>query len=353
MCSKLCDEDSFVSSQCDGNRWGKNVQILTCVGCATPGRDTTVVMKALFDMDIWDYGVRVSFSPEMTLEEKVEVALTEIRNHSTRYFDTEFADHPDLISYFLGMDYRQAIKELDTSNAADVVLRTTISLAVQWEYLSMKVLGDQRFLPKIYGTCGQAYFVEYTPSLGKYNHVLFQGKAPDILNPKQYMPSWHERVNVALKLLKLIVLIEDTYSRPLHMCDIQIHNYGVSGNEVVLMDSDSVRFETINLDKNCSLEGCRYLTCIGVCGKNNTCAEEMVSNNLQVSIMNHALAKGDLMHVLYAEPHGSVGSVQDLGTGGRWFDPRLGQYSFRGLMIVIATGFIPLPPLSVVSAMVK
>ena len=33
-----------------------------------------------------------------------------------------------------------------------------------------------------------------------------------------------------------------------------------------------------------------------------------------------------------------VGSVTGLRTGGHWFDPRLGQYSFRGLMIVIATG---------------
>ena len=53
-----------------------------------------------------------------------------------------------------------------------------------------------------------------------------------------------------------------------------------------------------------------------------------------------------------AESHSSVGSVQDWRTGGRWFDPRLGQYSFRGLMIVIATEFIPLSPLSAVSAMV-
>ena len=45
----------------------------------------------------------------------------------------------------------------------------------------------------------------------------------------------------------------------------------------------------------------------------------------------------------------SVTSVADLRTGGRWL---LGQYSFRGLMIVIATGFIPLSPLSVVSKMV-
>ena len=47
-----------------------------------------------------------------------------------------------------------------------------------------------------------------------------------------------------------------------------------------------------------------------------------------------------------AEPHSSVGSVADLRTGDRWFDPRHGQYSFRELMIVIVTGFIPLLPLS-------
>ena len=54
----------------------------------------------------------------------------------------------------------------------------------------------------------------------------------------------------------------------------------------------------------------------------------------------------------FAEPHGSVASDPDLRTGGRWFDSRLGQHSFHGLMIVIATGFIPLSPLSVLSTMV-
>ena len=37
-----------------------------------------------------------------------------------------------------------------------------------------------------------------------------------------------------------------------------------------------------------------------------------------------------------------IGRVQDLRTGGRWFDLRLSQYSFRGLMIVIATRSIVL-----------
>ena len=48
----------------------------------------------------------------------------------------------------------------------------------------------------------------------------------------------------------------------------------------------------------------------------------------------------------------SVSCVADLGTGGGWFDPRLCQNFFRGLVVVIETGFIPLSPLSVVLTMV-
>ena len=44
-----------------------------------------------------------------------------------------------------------------------------------------------------------------------------------------------------------------------------------------------------------------------------------------------------MCYTLDAEPHSSVGSVADLRTGGRWFDPQLDQYSFQELMIVIAT----------------
>ena len=45
-----------------------------------------------------------------------------------------------------------------------------------------------------------------------------------------------------------------------------------------------------------------------------------------------------------AEPHGPVGNIQDLRTGGHWFDPQLSQYSLGGLVIVIGTYFIPLSP---------
>ena len=44
--------------------------------------------------------------------------------------------------------------------------------------------------------------------------------------------------------------------------------------------------------------------------------------------------------MLLDEPNSSVGSLPDLRTASGWFDPWLCQYSFRGFMVVIATGFI-------------
>ena len=46
----------------------------------------------------------------------------------------------------------------------------------------------------------------------------------------------------------------------------------------------------------------------------------------------------------------SVRSIQNLRTGGGWFNLQLSQDSFQGLMM---TGFIPLLPRSIVTTMVK
>ena len=45
-------------------------------------------------------------------------------------------------------------------------------------------------------------------------------------------------------------------------------------------------------------------------------------------------------HSKLAKLHTSVHGALDL-LGGHWFNSWLGQYSYRGLLIVIATGFIP------------
>ena len=59
-----------------------------------------------------------------------------------------------------------------------------------------------------------------------------------------------------------------------------------------------------------------------------------------------------LVQIRRAEPQSSVDRAQDSIIGGRWFKPWHGQYSFQGLMTVIATGFIHLSLLSIVSTLV-
>ena len=91
---------------------------------------------------------------------------------------------------------------------------------------------------------------------------------------------------------------------------------------------------------------------LGAGGSENTSLMNLTSQ--QVSALSRACFSNPLFspRVIYLfpsnPPHSSVGSLQDLRTGGRWFNPRLGQNSFQGLMIVIATGYIPLSLPSIV-----
>ena len=70
-----------------------------------------------------------------------------------------------------------------------------------------------------------------------------------------------------------------------------------------------------------------------------------------IHLYKTASFKRDRLIQVFAKPNSSVHRVADLRTGGRLFNPGLGQYSFQGLMIVIVTRLIPLLLLSIVSTM--
>ena len=74
-------------------------------------------------------------------------------------------------------------------------------------------------------------------------------------------------------------------------------------------------------------------------------------NSLSIDIKVYIDSSFDKSLKALGRAHSSVGWIEDLRTGGRWFDPRLGRYSFRAQMIVIASLFLSLEPLSVLSTM--
>ena len=67
-------------------------------------------------------------------------------------------------------------------------------------------------------------------------------------------------------------------------------------------------------------------------------AKQLNSKNLQTAIFkvtNMSIFFFDRVENIAGKGFNcSVGSIQDLRTGGCWFDPDVGQYSFVGLMII-------------------
>ena len=80
---------------------------------------------------------------------------------------------------------------------------------------------------------------------------------------------------------------------------------------------------------------CRPIwTCLKFC--HLVMAEELCNSDICVFLDN---ISSNLL--IYRRAHRSVSNVKKLRIG-HWFNPRLGQCSFQGLMVVIATEFIPL-----------
>ena len=67
-------------------------------------------------------------------------------------------------------------------------------------------------------------------------------------------------------------------------------------------------------------------------------------------VISRSWSKVARLLYLWLSTRSSIGYMEDLRIGGRWFDLLISQYSFQGLVIAIVTGFILLSMLSIVSS---
>lgn len=85
------------------------------------------------------------------------------------------------------------------------------------EYVLLMLLRDSNAMPKVYGTCGNLYAVEYadaSPYIG----------CKTCLSDNR---TWTYRANLAVAILELIENIEDTPYGTLHLCDVHEGNFGL------------------------------------------------------------------------------------------------------------------------------
>ena len=172
-----------------------------------------------------------------------------------------------------------------------------------------------------------------------------------LLFPQCFLLFWRKFLQV-LSVLKLSSANCFTFK------DSKMCRFGKALNEFTLsMNKINNMQDTINLHNNSQIRMFLLLLLLVVdpilvdsffCRSTVT----VCKSHLVVGVTRVIFCLCVVLIVFVAKPHSSVGSLQDLRAGGPRLDPRLGQYSFRRLMIVIATGFIPLSPLSIVSVIV-
>lgn len=220
-----------------------------------------------------------------------ESQFTKLSNYDL--IERLYTPNKDAASVILSGDTKQAL-DLNSSPVRIAAMQSLWYLINQDEYLFLQFFSVQNFLPKIYGTCGHLYAMEYAPTMT----VLNPG-----LGEMFFKSSWNERALIAVQILDLLLLLDTGFPHPVHLCDIKGENFGINTNEhIVPIDMDSV-FLRPELEKmmgdDCEKHSdCHFFDCRGRCKlaaenyaktdsseKKGTCHKKVYNSNLQVSCL--------------------------------------------------------------------
>ncbi|CAF1019664.1 unnamed protein product [Rotaria sp. Silwood1] len=158
-------------------------------------------------------------------------------------------------------------------------LNTLYSLITQHEFLlSHYYRSKHELMPTIIGWCGHMYITEHLTPL---DHPMIEEQ----LNSETWIPkAW-----LTNRLLQLIDSFDNELHAPLHLCDLQLSNFGINENgNVKPLDLDMAYFDrliplspAIKCRKH---SDCSFFDCSGYCDKRkHRChVNRRINNNLQV-----------------------------------------------------------------------
>ena len=118
------------------------------------------------------------------------------------------------------------INECDVGNDGSLShreLTTCWQLLDTTEYIIYSLLQDNAATPNVYGVCGNMYAVEYADA------APFLGFTSSFFDDR----SWELRAELAVALLDMIEVLENTTYGTLHVCDVQESNFGIVSYNVL------------------------------------------------------------------------------------------------------------------------
>ena len=152
------------------------------------------------------------------------------------------------------------------------------------EFLVSVLLKQSYYLPKLYGTCGNVFGVEYLP-------VEMLESLPRLIYDER---SWLTKAKLGLAMLEMVKHLDHTPYGTFYLCDIKFTNFGVlqSKSDMIVAPIDvdmaylpSQMKQVMEENTNCSSDlDCHFKACLGKCNQvRKKCEPHSYSNNLIVS----------------------------------------------------------------------
>ncbi|XP_041376159.1 divergent protein kinase domain 1C-like [Gigantopelta aegis] len=275
LCPALCDTDLIQYRRCTNYRGGKHVFIMDCLNMCIPGNITKAVLKTknqeVFEEEEF-YMYLKQFSNQNASAEK---ALTAMVKNTLIELNQKLIKDDDsiIIMKFWNSEYKTYLSNPSTRIA---FARSLMLLVSQSEFRMLRMNQNIPYFPKIYGTCGPMYLVEFSPPGDILEHEL------SLMSEKEY--SFKERAEVAIRILDIIYRIDVDMPEPLHLCDVKGENFGMGRDGLQLIDVDTVFYDSVLKSfvggQNCSShQDCHFFDCRGFCSEETRCCENFRTNN--------------------------------------------------------------------------
>ncbi len=272
LCPDLCSKGKVEFQTCSNYRGGKTVLL-------TKWDQTTAVFKSK-KASFFEFDYIGTESELPTLSTVTDIIKDTVQfNFHLELSEGEVQELPNSM-------WTRDLRNFVNRNKHDTrrilgAYQSLYSLIQQDEYLFMQFFQNSVHIPKIYGSCGHFYAVEYLPAGKLLSLNLFGNSAT--------FSSWADRVQLALELLNLVHSFQNDFPHPLHMCDIKGENFGQGANGVIkLIDTDTVFFEPklkeMLVNDSCKVhDDCNFFDCAGFCNlRARRCTDRRVNSNLQV-----------------------------------------------------------------------
>ncbi|XP_063976498.1 divergent protein kinase domain 1C [Diachasmimorpha longicaudata] len=155
------------------------------------------------------------------------------------------------------------------------------ALVQENEYLISILYEERDVFPRLIGTCGNFYCVEYVRPLESPTTALAMSDSAS---------EWGKRLKMAVMIMDLIDELENNFPEPFYLCDVKINHFGLAFGDSRLkyLDLDAVFPKSIAArltsdGRACEKhEDCDYFDCRSVCSINKRCEAPVMNDNLQI-----------------------------------------------------------------------